>query len=101
MEGNQEAGLLSSYSEDQKLNRLKNIEVKFTVEAGSSNIKVKDLLKLNIGSVIELDTLAGAHLNIRANGTLILKGEIVTIADILGVRITAVVTGDERSKDQI
>ena len=101
MEGNQEAGLLSSYSEDQKLNRLKNIEVKFTVEAGSSNIKVKDLLKLNIGSVIELDTLAGAHLNIRANGTLILKGEIVTIADILGVRITAVVTGDERTKDQI
>ena len=101
MEGNQEAGLLSSFSEDQKLNRLKNIEVKFTVEAGSSNIKVKDLLKLNIGSVIELDTLAGAHLNIRANGTLILKGEIVTIADILGVRITAVVTGDERSKDQI
>ena len=101
MEGNQEAGLLSSFSEDQKLNRLKNIEVKFTVEAGSSNIKVKDLLKLNIGSVIELDTLAGAHLNIRANGTLILKGEIVTIADILGVRITAVVTGDERTKDQI
>ena len=101
MEGNQEAGLLSSFSEDQKLNRLKNIEVKFTVEAGSSNIKVKDLLKLNIGSVIELDTLAGAHLNIRANGTLILKGEIVTIADLLGVRITAVVTGDERTKDQI
>ena len=101
MEGIQETGPLSSFSEDQKLNRLKNIEVKFTVEAGSSNIKVKDLLKLNIGSVIELDTLAGAHLNIRANGTLILKGEIVTIADILGVRITAVVTGDERTKDQI
>ena len=101
MEGIQETGPLSSFSEDQKLNRLKNIEVKFTGEAGSSNIKVKDLLKLNIGSVIELDTLAGAHLNIRANGTLILKGEIVTIADILGVRITAVVTGDERTKDQI
>jgi len=101
MEAIREAGLLSSYSEDQKLDKLKNIEVKLIVEAGSSNIKVIDLLKLNIGSVIELDTLAGAHLNVRANGTLILKGEIVTIADILGIRITAVVSGDERATDQI
>ena len=55
---------------------------------------------MNVGSVIELDTLAGEHLNVRANGTLILKGEIVTIAETLGIRITDIVSKDERETDQ-
>jgi len=82
------ANSLSALSEDQKLRNLENIEVKLTVEAGSTNITVRDLLRLNVGSVVELNTLAGEHLNIRANGTLILKGEIVSISEILGIRVT-------------
>ena len=91
--------LLSSMSEGQKLARIENIETSFKVEVGSANITIRDLLKLNVGSVIELDRLAGEHLDIRVNGTLILKGEIVTIADTLGVRITDIVSDDERSRD--
>lgn len=91
--------LLSSMSEGQKLARIENIETSFKVEVGSANITIRDLLKLNVGSVIELDRLAGEHLDIRVNGTLILKGEIVTIAETLGVRITDIVSDDERSRD--
>jgi len=87
-------------TEDQKLRILDNIEVKLTVEAGSSNITIKDLLKLNIGSVVELDTLAGEHLKIRANGTLILKGEVVSISDILGIRVTDIAGSDERAGER-
>lgn len=93
-------GQLSSMTEDQKLRILDNIEVKLTVEAGSSNITIKDLLKLNIGSVVELDTLAGEHLKIRANGTLILKGEVVSISDILGIRVTDIAGSDERAGER-
>jgi len=91
--------LLSSMSEGQKLARIENIEASFKVEVGSANITIRDLLKLNVGSVIELDRLAGEHLDIRVNGTLILKGEIVTIAETLGVRVTDIVSDDERSRD--
>ena len=91
--------LLSSMNEGQKLARIENIEASLKVEVGSANITIRDLLKLNVGSVIELDRLAGEHLDIRVNGTLILKGEIVTIAETLGVRITDVVSDDERSRD--
>jgi len=91
--------LLSSLTEDEKLKNIDNIEVDFRVELGSSKVTVRDLLKLNVGSVIELDRLAGEHLDIRLNGTLTLKGEIVSIADILGVRITDIVTAEQRAKD--
>ena len=93
------ANSLSALSEDQKLRNLENIEVKLTVEAGLTNITVRDLLRLNVGSVVELNTLAGEHLNIRANGTLILKGEIVSISEILGIRVTDIVSADQRATD--
>jgi len=91
---------LSSLNEDQKLKNLENIEVKLTVQAGSANITVKDLINLNVGSVVELNTQAGEHLAARANGTLILRGEIVTIGETLGYRITDIIGKDERAVDQ-
>ena len=52
---------------------LENIEVRLTVEVGNTEIKIKDLLRLNEGSVVELDRLAGEPLDILANGTKIAK----------------------------
>ena len=91
-------GQLSAMSEDEKLKLIENIEAKLVVEAGAAMITVRDLLKLNVGSVIELDRLAGEHLDIRVNETLVLKGEIVTIGETLGIRITDVVNNDERAR---
>ncbi len=91
--------LLSLMSEDQKLKTIDNIEVKLSVEAGSAMITIRDLLKLNEGSVVELDRLAGEHLDVRINDTLVLKGEIVTIAETLGIRVTDVVSADERARN--
>jgi flagellar motor switch protein FliN/FliY len=62
-------------------------------------ITIRDLLKLNEGSVVELDRLAGEHLDVRINDTLVLKGEIVTIAETLGIRVTDVVSADERARN--
>ena len=52
---------------------LENIEVKLTVEVGSTELKIKDLLRLNEGSVVELERLAGDPLDILANGVKIAK----------------------------
>ena len=91
----------SSETSDKKtsavsnLRLLENIEVKLTVEVGNTEIKIKDLLRLNEGSVVELDRLAGDALDILANGTKIAKGEVVMVGEKFGIRFTEVATPEE------
>ena len=91
----------SSKTSDKKtaavsnLRLLENIEVKLTVEVGNTEIKIKDLLRLNEGSVVELDRLAGDALDILANGTKIAKGEVVMVGEKFGIRFTEVATPEE------
>ena len=74
---------------------LENIEVKLTVEVGNTEIKIKDLLRLNEGSVVELERLAGEPLDILANGTKIAKGEVVMVGEKFGIRFTEVAAPEE------
>ena len=93
-------------SQDQNIERsslenlrvLENIDVKLTVEVGGAEIKLRDLLRVNEGSVIELERLAGDPLDILANGTIIAKGEVVMIGERFGIRFTEVVDPKERVK---
>ena len=80
----------------QNLKLLENIEVKLTVEVGGSKITIRDLLKLNGGSVVELERLAGEHLDILVNGTLLAKGEIVLVGERLGIRFTQIISAEQR-----
>ena len=77
---------------------LENIEVKLTVEVGSTELKIRDLLRLNEGSVVELERLAGDPLDILANGVKIAKGEVVMVGERFGIRFTEVVDPKERVK---
>jgi len=93
------AGDTFNLFDTDNLKKLSNVEIKFVVEVGSAMLTVKDLLRLKVGSVIELDTLAGEHFNVRANGTLVLKGEVVMVGSSLGVRIVDVVSSEARKDD--
>ena len=75
---------------------LENIEVKLTVEAGSTELKIRDLLRLNEGSVVELERLAGDPLDILANGVKIAKGEVVMVGERFGIRFTEVTNPENR-----
>ncbi|MDB2389636.1 flagellar motor switch protein FliN [Alphaproteobacteria bacterium] len=75
---------------------LENIDVSLTVEVGSAEIKIRDLLRLNEGSVIELDRLAGEPLDILANGTMIAKGEVVMVGERFGIRFSEIVAPEKR-----
>ena len=83
-------------SSTENLKVLENIDVKLTVEVGSTEIKIRDLLRLNEGSVVELDRLAGDPLDILANGTIIAKGEVVMVGERFGIRFTEVSDPKER-----
>ena len=78
---------------------LYNIPVTVSVEVGRTSIKIKDLMRLTQGSVVELDRLAGEPLDLLVNNTLIAQGEIVLVNERYGVRLTSVVPAAERIKN--
>ena len=67
-------------------------------EIGHRRMRVDDLLQIAVGSVLELDTAAGAPLGIYANQTLIAQGEAVVVGEHYGVRVTEILTPSERVK---
>jgi flagellar motor switch protein FliN/FliY len=75
-----------------------DIPVTISMEVGSTEITIKNLLQLNQGSVIELDRLAGEPLDVLVNGTLIAHGEVVVVNEKFGIRMTDVVSPSERIK---
>ena len=83
-------------SSADNLRVLENIDVKLTVEVGSAELKIKELLRLNEGSVIELDRLAGDPLDILINGTMIAKGEVVMVVERFGIRFVEIVDPQKR-----
>lgn len=70
---------------------LKDIPLKVIVELGQTVLKIKDIMELGVGSIVELDKLSGDPVDILVNGRLIAKGEVVVIDEDFGVRITDLV----------
>ena len=75
---------------------LETIEVSMAVEVGRTEITIRDLLRLNEGSVVELDRLAGDPLDILVDGTMIAKGEVVMVGERFGIRFTEIVDPEKR-----
>jgi flagellar motor switch protein FliN/FliY len=67
---------------------LQDVDVRLSVEVGATNLKLRELLALGESSVIELDRYANELLDVLVNGTLIGRGEVVTVGDRFGIRIT-------------
>ncbi len=77
---------------------LQNIVVNLSIEVGRAQIKIKDLMRLTQGSVVELDRIAGDPLDLLVNNSVVAQGEIVLVNDRYGVRLTRVVPSSERLK---
>ena len=79
-----------------ELDVILDIPVSISMEVGRTEIPIRNLLQLNQGSVVELDRLAGEPLDVLVNGTLIAHGEVVMVNDKFGIRLTDVVSQNER-----
>ncbi len=80
------------------LERILDIPLTVHVEIGRKRIKISELLDLGAGAVLELDAQAGAPLAIYANQTLLARGEAVVVGERYGIRITDIVSPEERIK---
>ena len=78
---------------------LQNIPVTISVEVGRASLKIRDLMRLTQGSVVELDRLAGEPLDLLVNNTLVAQGEVVLVNERYGVRLTSVIPTADRVKN--
>ena len=78
---------------------LQNISVTLTVEVGRAQIKIRDLMRLTQGSVVELDHIAGERLDLLVNNTIVAQGEVVLVNERYGIRLTRVAPASERMRN--
>jgi len=83
---------------DIDLDMVLDIPVTISMEIGRTKINVRNLLQLSQGSVVELDRLAGEPMDVLVNETLIAHGEVVVVNDKFGIRLTDVISAEERVK---
>lgn len=91
-----ETGNLAMNDNSQRLDRLLDVPLNVDVELGRTRMTIQDLLALGPGSIIELDKVAGSPLDILVNDRLLARGEAVVVNDKFGIRITDIVSPQER-----
>ncbi|MCF7668809.1 MAG: flagellar motor switch protein FliN [Verrucomicrobia bacterium] len=74
----------------QNLDILMDVPVKLTVEIGSCHLPMRDILQLNVGSVIQLDKSSEEPVDLYINNKLFARGEVVIVEDQFGIKITEI-----------
>ncbi len=75
---------------------IKDVPLEVTVRLGKTVMKIRDILELGDGSIIELDKLAGEPVDLLVNGKLVAKGEVVVIDENFGFRVKDIISPTER-----
>ncbi len=91
-----EASGLSTFEDELDLDVLQNIPVTLSAEVGRTTLKIKDLLRLSEGSVVEFSRLAGESIDVLVNNTVIARGEVVVVNERYGIRLTQVLDAADR-----
>ena len=81
---------------DIDINFLFDVQLTIIVEVGRVQMLISDLLELDEESIIELDSLIGQPLDIRANDLLVARGEVIVVNEKFAVRITDIISPDNR-----
>lgn len=72
------------------LDLILNVPLKVSVEIGQAKQKIKDIMGMGPGNVIELDKPIGAPVDIVVNGQRLARGEVVVIDENFAIRITEI-----------
>ena len=75
-----------------------DVSLNVRIELGRSKMAIEDILKLQSGSVVTLDKLAGDYVDILVNDRLVARGEVLVLNDNFCVRIAEIVSAEDRAK---
>lgn len=90
------AAAASAVKESRTLDFILDVTLQVTVEVGRARMTIQDLLQLGQGSVVELEKLAGEPLDIFVNGKHVARGEAVIVNEKFGVRLTDIISPEDR-----
>lgn len=85
-------------SNDPSVQRLLDVPIEVTIELGQTELSIRRILEIGPGSIIELDRMAGEPVDLVVNDKVIAQGEVVVIEENFGIRITHLVTPEERAR---
>jgi len=74
---------------------LGDVDLDVTIELGRTEMLVEDVLRLNNGSVVELDKLAGDPVDVHVNGRIVARGEVLVLNDNFCIRISEIIANLE------
>jgi len=80
----------TSAENPQNIEVLLDVPVKLSVELGSCKTSMRDVLQLGPGSVVQLDKMADAPVDVFVNSRLFARGEVVVVEDRFGIKITEI-----------
>lgn len=92
---------VKTFVKDDKLEFIKDLQLHVYIELGRTQMKVKDILELDRGYVIELDKLASEPVDVYVNNKKIAEGEVVVIDKHFGIRITSLVETADKIKSNL
>jgi flagellar motor switch protein FliN/FliY len=86
------------YNSARNIDLILDVPLEISVVLGKTKKNIRDILNLGTGSLIELDKLAEEPVDILVNGKKVAYGEVVVVDENFGVRITSIISGEERVK---
>ena len=72
-----------------------DIPIKVSAILGNARLKVKDVMKMRKGEVVELDRSVGDAIDIWVNNRLVARGEVVVVEEKLGITMTEIIKTDK------
>ena len=75
---------------EQNLELLLDVAIPVSVEVGRAEMVLADVLNLVPGSIVPLDKKAEEPVDLRVNGKLLARGEVVLVDDFYGLRVTQI-----------
>ncbi len=72
------------------LDQLQDVNMTLSIALGHAEISLQDLLELDEQSLVELDRLVDEPVEVRLNGKLFARGEVITAGDRFGIRLTEI-----------
>jgi flagellar motor switch protein FliN len=82
----------------KNLDILMDVKLPVSIELGRTEMTIHDILDLTAGSVVELNKLAGEPVDLLVNNKVIAKGEVVVVDENFGLRVTSLISPEERIK---
>ncbi len=94
----QESASSSNDALDEKLEMILEFPLEVSVRIGETRMNIAELLSLTTGNVIEFSRVINEPVDLVINGKLVARGEVVTVGENFAIKITSIITPEERVK---